>query len=163
MPAILQAAKRGNLQCAKLLLDNCDVNRAITTSTHRRYGICTNFDGFVLSLGSKWDGPFRWHMDDDADFTLDNEVHCHILNLFLDNKADVDLPMLAEKYDHPFNLYQREKDTVKSRLTILERAFHADPKIYHRIRRYSSSRKGSLLGLEYTTRRKAVPKLFAIT
>ncbi|ROW10217.1 hypothetical protein VMCG_01753 [Cytospora schulzeri] len=126
--AIVSAVKNRNLECTRLLIEHCDVNREI--------------------LGTRMPGPPSTNFCIFIDaFRYDSELHLQVLKLFLENNADVDAQYSVPYFQYGNEEYDfwRENDTPKEwRLSILEYCFYRSRPLFKLLKPYSKTNSSQL-------------------
>lgn len=147
-PAILEAALSGSLQCVQLLIDVCDINQLLLADR------ATGFESYVLALENRL--PIsEEEMQRMKNATLGNKVHSQILDVFLENGANVD-SLCGEFILHSINgFYDWEEIVETSRLTLLEFTFYSKMAIYHRLLPYSTKPSHELTRIGVCTAAKS--------
>ncbi|GAW12868.1 hypothetical protein ANO14919_022390 [Xylariales sp. No.14919] len=144
MPAILEAAIAGDYGCVKELIHGCDVNRTI-----QRWGWggeVSNFGVFVSAIGNmefcrcqkprpntkfEIDAIRRMRVD------LNEGIYSSVLDTFLENGADVDLPWSGNPHRIISKLHDANDIPIEWKLSVLERCFYWNFELYDRLRPYS--------------------------
>ncbi|KAI0865902.1 hypothetical protein F4860DRAFT_509784 [Xylaria cubensis] len=145
MPAILAAAVAGDLDCVKQLIQGCDVHRIIIYSSDRT--CVSNFDVFLSTMICRYTFRFDWLSTTGeplgwVDTGLEYGINRQVLELFLENGANVDLPWRGETHSESnlfqlISLHDANDVPMNWKLTLLDLSFYGDIMLYDRLRVYS--------------------------
>lgn len=136
---ILAACKKGNVECARQLIQHCDVNSNDVNSR---------------GLGStKYWSLFQFII---AKMESNNDEHALALELFLANGADVDKETSREMIMYPWSkLVGQDGLLAPTEPTILDEVFYLNRSLFDKLRQYSRvpisgvTRTGLLVALEH--------------
>lgn len=136
--AILAACRKGNVECARLLIQHCNVNSSDANCAD--FGPCKYWSMFQVLI---------------AEMESSNDEHALALDLFLANGADVDKKtsreMITQKWEE---LVGRNRLFDATQPTILDEVFYLNRPLFDKLRPYSRvpvsrvTRTGLLVALE---------------
>ncbi|KAI0420559.1 hypothetical protein F5X98DRAFT_371527 [Xylaria grammica] len=143
-PAILEAAIAGDYGCVQKLIQGCDVNRVI----HRwgKDGRASNFGIFVSAIGNRVfyhsqkqppNTKIKIYELYDMRVDLNEGIYGSVLDTFLENGADVDLPWSGNPHTIISKLHDANDIPIEWKLSVLERCFYWNFELYDRLRPYS--------------------------
>lgn len=122
--AIVAALLNRDLECIRLLIGHCDVNRRMYLYDGCECTVQTNFTVFI-----------EW-------FCLDDELHNHALELFMQKDADrVDMRLAnCSYYGDGDRFYMENEFPEEWGLSILELCFYRNRFLFKRLRPYSNAK-----------------------
>lgn len=133
LAAILEACRKGNIECASLLIQHCNVNARRLRSRKER----SMFQELVANLDSS------------------NDEYALALDLFLVNGADVDKDAVRKRITRRWRILAGRHELLHlTRPTILDEIFYMNRSLFNKARPYSKvpvseiTRTGLLLALE---------------
>ncbi|KAL7627774.1 hypothetical protein AAE478_001969 [Parahypoxylon ruwenzoriense] len=149
--AMVQAAATGNLECVRLLLDVCDVNRVVKRWEAYDAEVST-FGVFLSTLAAgryitteKRDHeyiPQTVKRTENGAFmvsiSLDNERQSQVLDMLLSSGANVDATWKGGMFSTVLHFYQAEGIPIDWRPTLLEQSYYWDINLFQRLAPYSS-------------------------
>lgn len=135
---ILAACRKGNVECARLLIQHCDVN---SSDANPRRAVFSEYWSMFQVLIAKMESS--------------NDEHALALDLFLANGADVDKKTSREMVTQKWReLVGQNKLFDTTQPTILDEVFYLNRPLFDRLRPYSRvpvsrvTRTGLLVALE---------------
>ncbi|RWA14536.1 hypothetical protein EKO27_g588 [Xylaria grammica] len=143
-PAILEAAIAEDHGCVQKLIQGCDVNRVI----HRwgKDGRASNFGIFVSAIGNRVfyhsrkpppNTKIKIYEVYDMRVDLNEGIYGSVLDTFLENGADVDLPWSGNPHTIISKLHDANDIPIEWKLSVQERCFYWNFELYDRLRPYS--------------------------
>ncbi|KAI1387243.1 ankyrin [Hypoxylon trugodes] len=142
---ILEAAVTGNIECIELLLEESDVNRVVGmldyqnassfiwvlwTFIYGRLPTCKKRDHIYLSNSFK---EIEKTGILELSLSLDNESQSRVLDMLLDNGANVDAAWIFPRDTALLSFYARNYVTEDWRPTVLERAYYWDEGLFRKL------------------------------
>ncbi|KAI1386614.1 uncharacterized protein F4822DRAFT_444955 [Hypoxylon trugodes] len=145
--AFLEAIATGNVECAELLIEGCDINQ----QCYQQKLYVSYFGWFVEALmtGGFISRMRRDHayvptllkdMDDGrvlVKLSLDHQPHSRVLEVFLKRGADVDAAWRAVGSSPSYDFLSHNNRPTRQSLTLLEQSYYYHPKLYYKLRPYS--------------------------
>lgn len=138
--AILAACRKGNVECARLLIQHCDVNSSDANLNCEGFGSYKHWSMFQVLI---------------AEMESSNDEHALALDLFLANGADVDKKTSREMITRKWReLVSQNKLLDTTQPTILDEVFYLNRPLFDKLRPYSKvpvsrvTRTGLLVALE---------------
>lgn len=157
IPAIVEAAATGDLECLELLLERCDVNRIIYSAGYFDHEV-SNFTKFLdlFVIGSfhttvKQDhgyppNSFKKTRNGNLliiSFNLENRPQSRALDMLLECGANVDLMWNGDQHYTDLFWFHKKICTPEDwRPTILEQSYYWDVKLFRRLSRHSTQTIG---------------------
>ncbi|KAI1077883.1 hypothetical protein F5B20DRAFT_245803 [Whalleya microplaca] len=150
--AIMEAVAAENLQCLRLLLEKCDVNRPVHGCNRSNFGMfVSHLTGGKVRLFKKrchkfpngcFGGPGAWiHVALD----VENEFQNLALNMFLEAGANVD--SIADDIFIGYDLHQlytSSRIAVRYHRTILDESYYSNRKVFWRLVNCNTKAKSHL-------------------
>ncbi|KAJ8130808.1 hypothetical protein O1611_g2821 [Lasiodiplodia mahajangana] len=148
-PAIMQAVGAASMACVEALIQGCDVNRPIGQNLYEQ-GPISNFNRFLFAIGTNvrfWSVHNRRNHSE-VQLSFDDEIHRRALDVFLEHGADVDStwpespgPIITAAINYErtsiSTLHDRNDIPSKWRLSVLDRAYYWNNRLYERLSLYS--------------------------
>lgn len=143
--AILAACKKGNVECARLLIQHCDINSRILESVGRRPSVHRSMFEVLIK-----------EMEGMKDMESSSNEHTLALDLFLVNGANVDKKTAFRDtiWRRWKGLVGRDEVFAATRPTILDEVFYLNRPLFDKVRCFSKvsfprlTRTGLLVALE---------------
>ncbi|KAI0387935.1 hypothetical protein F5Y04DRAFT_286844 [Hypomontagnella monticulosa] len=153
LPALVEAAATGSLECVRLLMQHCDVNRIILVGR----GIQDSNFSFFLSVlaGGSYSVPIRQDHKylrsssgvraTNVHLSLEDETQNQVLSMLLNSDANVDSPWEGSPRLDLSTYHPGGKYPEGWALTILERSYFWSTELFDKLVPYSTQAKEGII------------------